>query len=107
MVVSSHLKSLRLIFDHAHQVDLASCLQDMLKERENILERHHHTSHCAEWKNEEHEDWEESRHMDSFDSEGSIISDSVRSDSTVDQELEWFEVTGLELSSLGFIELSH
>jgi hypothetical protein len=104
--------ALRLVFDHEHQVDLACCLQAMWRERESILQRYHQEAVCCSSQqqlDEEHEDWEDSRYIDLFDSEGSIadsLTDVESSCMSSDFEDELIEVTDIELSRLGFIEIN-
>ena len=94
--------TLRLIFHHKHQVDLATCLQDMSRERDKILDqRGTQAISDISWQTCELEDWEDGRYIDMFDSEGSIqnsdtdeatsVSDCMDTDAD-DEDDEWFEV---------------
>ena len=108
--------TLRLIFHHKHQVDLATCLQDMSREREKILDqRGTQAISDISWQTCELEDWEDGRYIDMFDSEGSIqnsdtdevtsVSDCMDTDAD-DEDDEWFEVmSNNELHALGFREM--
>lgn len=91
--------TLRLIFDHKHQMDLASCLQDMWRERERILERQQQQQQSIEVELElDHEDCEYSGYVDMFDSD----TESECGSYTDDDGSELIEVLDSEFSSLGF-----
>ena len=102
---------LRLIFDHEHQLDLASCLQDMSKEREEIMEKVLAGHNNSDKQGVASVDvLDETGCISPYHAEGSIMDSSSDngsddSDDTVEGR-EWNEVIDNELTHLGFIEVS-
>jgi hypothetical protein len=125
----SRAATLRLIFDHPHQLDLALCLQDMSKERESILSKAIKDENVARDEDVARQDsleegeivdkgWEISTYPAGFlESPGSVASTQSGScccssacsssyDGKDEDEEELVEVMDTELSALGFVEIS-